>query len=321
MKSQPLTNSMKSYLRKSQCGFKSRQPIVCCRYDEIAQEIKSNKIQKIKTNLLPPPGICGRIHWDRIVGGTTTRIDEFPWTALLEFQHPNGIGLNCGGALISKSFVVTAAHCVVGKSIPKNWKLSAVRLGEWDVSKDPDCDDGDCSDPILRIPIAKRIPHGKYISGSKNQDNDIALLKLERSVQFSDFVRPICLNQQKTKSNLIGVGLDVAGWGKTENSSGSNIKLKVRVNGVSFDSCKSIYEDNQVYLTENHLCAGGVSGYDSCRGDSGGPLMSVEYFNGQPYWFLQGIVSFGPVTCAMEGWPGVYTKVSNYVDWIISNMD
>lgn len=66
------------------------------------------------------------------------------------------------------------------------------------------------------------------------------------------------------------------------------------------------------------MCAGGDKGRDSCRGDSGGPLMSVDKNTGN--WFAAGIVSFGPLPCGMAGWPGVYTKVNTYVSWISENL-
>ena len=62
------------------------------------------------------------------------------------------------------------------------------------------------------------------------------------------------------------------------------------------------------------LCAGGVFGIDSCSGDSGGPLMVKRF-----YWIQEGVISFGN-QCALEGWPGVYTRVSSYLGWIRQNI-
>lgn len=69
------------------------------------------------------------------------------------------------------------------------------------------------------------------------------------------------------------------------------------------------------------LCAGGEKGKDSCRGDSGGPLMNLgQSENGEIVWYSVGVVSFGPSPCGLEEWPGVYTKVANYVHWIVSKL-
>lgn len=64
------------------------------------------------------------------------------------------------------------------------------------------------------------------------------------------------------------------------------------------------------------MCAGGRKGFDTCKGDSGGPLMTTDSSNGTPYWYMVGVVSFGASPCGLEGYPGVYTRVSAYMDWI-----
>ena len=74
-------------------------------------------------------------------------------------------------------------------------------------------------------------------------------------------------------------------------------------------------------LGANQLCAGGEAGIDSCRGDSGGPLMLIDRsIPNRPFWYCAGIVSFGPSPCGMAGWPGVYTRVSSYTNWIANNI-
>lgn len=74
-------------------------------------------------------------------------------------------------------------------------------------------------------------------------------------------------------------------------------------------------------LGQGQLCAGGEKGRDSCRGDSGGPLMTISADkSGEINWYAAGVVSFGPSPCGMENWPGVYTRVSKYVNWIVSKL-
>lgn len=80
--------------------------------------------------------------------------------------------------------------------------------------------------------------------------------------------------------------------------------------------CAGTYRAVRVRLSEGQLCAGGDRGKDSCRGDSGGPLMSLKTNN----WYAAGIVSFGPTPCGYENWPGIYTRVSQYMDWIVGKL-
>lgn len=73
--------------------------------------------------------------------------------------------------------------------------------------------------------------------------------------------------------------LEVAGWGKTENASLSNVKLKLTIPGVANSQCNRVYQSrNRISITDKQLCAGGLLGQDSCRGDSGGPVSHKKKF-------------------------------------------
>ena len=88
---------------------------------------------------------------------------------------------------------------------------------------------------------------------------------------------------------------------------------------VNTDTCNEAFDGS---LDETHLCAGGEPGKDSCSGDSGGGLFS-DLINGQDgqdrKWEVVGIVSFGTYKCG-DGTPGVYTRVSQYLQWIEETM-
>ena len=122
-------------------------------------------------------------------------------------------------------------------------------------------------------------------------------------------------------ASLIGQKLTVAGWGKTESRSESDVKLKVNVPLVDKQVCGTRYSNAGVTLGEGQICAGGVKGRDSCRGDSGGPLMQQDRLpDGTLRWSEAGVVSFGPSPCGMDSWPGVCTRVYDYMPWIISKL-
>lgn len=88
------------------------------------------------------------------------------------------------------------------------------------------------------------------------------------------------------------------------------------------EQCKQVYKSKGITLRSGQLCAGGENGIDSCKGDSGGPLMAIDgrTYLDRPYWYSVGIVSFGPTPCGSIGWPGVYTRVSSYINWILQNI-
>ena len=68
------------------------------------------------------------------------------------------------------------------------------------------------------------------------------------------------------------------------------------------------------------MCAGGEKGKDSCQGDSGGPLMDSGLSGSEVRWVAIGIVSSGPAACGVEDRPSLYTKVSDFMDWILNNI-
>lgn len=87
----------------------------------------------------------------------------------------------------------------------------------------------------------------------------------------------------------------------------------------SNDECKSVFNAANVTLGPSQFCAGGWRGSDSCRGDSGGPLIQINMVENSN-WFVAGVMSFGPYPCDREGWPNIYTKVTEYMPWIISKL-
>ncbi|XP_070510033.1 serine protease easter-like [Chironomus tepperi] len=160
---------------------------------------------------------------------------------------------------------------------------------------------------------------------SKSQPNDILLLKLKNDVQFTKWIIPICLPLDSSVGGMdfTKLSLEVAGFGKTENSTASDVKQRLDLDGIDNSQCERHYQPKNVNITSKQICAGGEEGRDSCNGDSGGPLMRYGNFPNSkyPYYLLVGIVSFGPKKCGTKDAPGVYTRVSEYIDWINSNID
>ena len=99
--------------------------------------------------------------------------------------------------------------------------------------------------------------------------------------------------------------------------------MKASVPVTPFAQCQRVYQQRGIGLeSESQMCAGGERGVDSCQGDSGGPLYRPGDAGGQsgPRMVQVGVVSFGLQNCAVEGVPGVYTRVDHFMPWITSNM-
>ncbi|XP_013168733.1 PREDICTED: serine protease easter-like [Papilio xuthus] len=262
---------------------------------------------------------------NRIFGGNATAIDQYPWLVILEYKKDDKIKLLCGGVLISGRYVLTAGHCVTGPVLDVGTPVN-VRLGEYDTSNSgQDCVEvegggEDCTDGALIVPIEKIIPHPEYNPTNALRRHDIALLRLGQLIPYGDFIRPICLpTSDVAVAPPPELRLFAAGWGAVSNTqSSSNIKLHVSVPFRSQEQCQTSYNHprRRVALWQGQICAGGETGKDSCKGDSGGPLM---YENGRLFEVV-GIVSFGPTPCGLENIPGVYTKVYEYIPWIRSQI-
>ena len=155
--------------------------------------------------------------------------------------------------------------------------------------------------------------HPKY--DDRTMDYDIALLRLDKAVSYSDAMRPICL-PSSTENFPSGTQCVVTGWGKIRDSGPVSDKLRVAsVPVIDHNKYKQMYGGNRI--TERMTCAGYErGGIDSCQGDSGGPLACME--NGT--LVLAGVVSWG-FGCANERRPGVYTNTINLKSWIQGIMD
>ncbi|ALC44600.1 CG4914 [Drosophila busckii] len=245
---------------------------------------------------------CGeRNDESRIVGGTTTGVSEYPWMARLSYFNR----FYCGGTLINDRYVLTAAHCVKGFM----WFMIKVTFGEHDRCNDKER-------PETRFVL--RAFSQKF--SFSNFDNDIALLRLNDRVPITSFIRPICLPRVEQRNDLfVGTRAIATGWGTLkEDGNPSCLLQEVEVPVLDNDECVAQTNYTQKMITKNMMCSGypGVGGRDSCQGDSGGPLVRLRPDDKR---FEQiGIVSWGN-GCARPNYPGVYTRVTKYLDWIVEN--
>ncbi|XP_075974638.1 trypsin, alkaline A-like [Anticarsia gemmatalis] len=242
---------------------------------------------------------------NRIVGGSPTTVEAYPYMANLEYGWLGSLFRHsCGGSLITNFAVLTAAHCVSGE--PPEW--FRVRLGTsfrlWG------------GDPyhVARYAIP---PHFNV----RPLDADIAVLRLTNPAIFSDSIQPARISGPNY--NLPdGTPVTTLGWGSLEFGGTFSDQLQhVELNIINHTLCTERYEYLQTQpdyerfpgVTENMLCTGilDVGGKDACQGDSGGPVAHAGDI-------IVGVVSWG-FECADPFYPSVVASVSKFTDWIVAN--
>ncbi|EAT40468.1 AAEL007796-PA [Aedes aegypti] len=279
--------------------FSLRLPSQADDYDAVDGMDGDNSVDGRDSRDRPEERGCGisTKQLSKIAGGRPADPGEWPWMAALV---PNsGQQQFCGGVLITDRHVLTAAHCVLNLKIHQ----FLVRLGEYDFTQYNETRSRDFRVTEIRS-------HVDFDPVS--YENDIALLKLFRPSYFNSYIWPICMPPlDDTWDGYRGV---VVGWG-TQFFGGPHSKVLMEVSLPIWSNrdCQDVYI-NRIF--ESSICAGDYGGgKDSCQGDSGGPLM-LQLPNNR--WVVAGVVSWG-IRCGEANHPGIYTRISSYVRWIIEN--
>ncbi|XP_031516400.1 chymotrypsin-C-like [Papio anubis] len=248
-----------------------------------------------------PPSLSARV-----VGGETARPHSWPWQISLQYLENNRWWHTCGGILIARNFVLTAAHCIRPGPLPlpSNNRIYRVALGKHNLEVEDE-------EGSLIVGVDTIYVHEKWISLLVL--NDIALIKLAEHVELSDTIQVACLPE---KDSLLPNDYPcyVTGWGRLWTNGPIADELQQGLQRVVDHATCSRIDWWGFMVTETMVCAGGDGIISACSGDSGGPL-NCQLENGS--WEVFGIVSFGsPWGYNTFKKPVVYTRVSAYIDWI-----
>ncbi|XP_052894734.1 brachyurin-like [Anopheles moucheti] len=253
-----------------------------------------------------PQLIIDRASVSKVAGGTVAKTDQFPHLVSIILIFADGSDTLCGGSIIADRYILTAAHCLYGM------KEATIIPGQTTIQIPfaPDT-------ITVTVQPSDTILHPGY--DPVDILNDIALIRLPKPLTFSSRVQPIRLpSWTDSYTGLIGYDSIVSGWGAQSNDDYAELADEMRLDLryatntiVSNEVCYRVYGP---IIRIQQICAAGEGGRNPCQGDSGGPL-SVK-FDGHRLTQV-GIVSYGSVLGCQNGVPGVYTRVSSYVEWIV----
>lgn len=272
----------------------------------------------------------------RVVGGQPAKLKNWPGQVTLRLYNPqrSDAVYFCGGSVISRHWVLTAAHCKypdLRKDSSGRYYMNLDRLGMGFSGRGYlqvvlQTDDLRQLDLANVREVKEIVVHAEY--QTYTQGNDIALLRLAQPWD-GPYAR-LSLKAFADPATPPGATTMVAGFGNLEwnaklnkfssqsggvFAAGSPSLQEVDMPTIATDTCQALYPD--AAIGQGQLCAGhDLVDKDSCQGDSGGQLVAFDK-NGCPYQI--GIVSWGE-KCAIPGRYGVYTRVSSFAQWIRENV-
>jgi len=239
----------------------------------------------------------------KIIGGFSVLDDiSFPYQALFYVS-----GFSCGATILNQRYLLSAMHCIFnqnGALLQPSDALILVGTSKFSVA----------GGAVLKA--SEFILHPDY--NRATMQNDILIIKVEGHIQFSSSVRPACLPTSKSES-FVGRDATVTGWGATVGYETIPPYDLGYPNTLKHTTVKVLDPRDRRCAADTlldpvtKLCAY-TTGTDACQGDSGGPLTVVE---GGVHTII-GVVSYG-FGCAAKNHPGIYARVTNYLDWIVSH--
>jgi len=228
--------------------------------------------------------------------------------------EPQTVNLyQCGGSLIAPGVILTAGHCAEKfRSQPGKLK---VRCGEWDTQNQ--------TEPRAHQDRTVQTLDIHPDFNDRNLANDWALLYTTEPFELQEHIDTVCLPDPEEQFD--GQNCFATGWGKDQFGAAGEYQVvlkEIDLPVVSQQQCQESLRRTRLgrrfQLDDSFICAGGIAGKDTCKGDGGSPLVCQS--KGDPFTYVQaGVVAWG-IGCGEDATPGVYASVSKAVCWIDYSM-
>jgi len=328
------------FAKQSQCGY-DVSALVCCgtvgKFVDFAHTTTttrpklyerpadpSYKAEPVTHILLPPGSLCGRqSKKNQHTGKTDTESHEYPWLATLNYKKKSDgspAGSLCSGSLINHRYVLTAAACLD----IEGYELTNIHLGEWNFNATGEnydyYVDSKNNTTVKRrqdYDIIEKISHPYF--NKKSGNNGIALVRIKETIQYNDYISPICLPPKNFPPPLVGGPMETGGWTTTPEGFLTGIKQKANYTMISVEECNSTYA-NFTYNFPNKICV--KTGENSTIEDSGRPLVRLYVYDPtdkEDHWFQEGIL-FKDVSGNKGPTNVLYMRVARYLTWILNNL-
>ncbi|XP_023238705.1 clotting factor B-like isoform X1 [Centruroides sculpturatus] len=304
------------------CPGSGRSSPICCPRVHVRRRTASGVTPACGLNLPNASLLLTRIR-QQVVGGRDSDPAFWPWMVSLHKKTSNSTRYLCGGALIDRRRLITAAHCFERKDPKASDYL--VKVGGRDEGRER---------RVESVRVHPGFSDARYY-------HDIALVTLEEDREWKTM--PACLPDQN--EDYSGKEAVLIGWGDTSfgkygtrarrppinpnfafsfgpGGRPGRVLQKVTLRVFANRRCQADYRKLKSApfprgIVPQLLCAGHRrEARDACQGDSGSPLMLRDSSSGT--WKVIGLVSFG-YQCAVSAYPGVYTRVDHYRKWIAEN--
>ncbi|KAG5334530.1 SP34 protease, partial [Acromyrmex charruanus] len=252
---------------------------------------QSRFLCEIKTNINNNTCQCGQKKMTRTVDGEVTKVNEYPY--IVGLATATNKTIFCGATIISNRHILTAAHC---------FRITNRVIGEYDVTTENTLRIDDNTKGTKVYQLIKCIIHPGYRRNKSACINDIAVCKINKNIEYTAEIGPVCLPFKHKDDSFIGDTVTALGWNLRDFGKKAIKLQKVDLNVEPLKNCPN--------SNDNNICTF-TPGNDTYQMD-GGPLLWKNPVTDDIV--LVGIISSG----YSSGTPTANMRIGTYIDWIVS---